>query len=131
MYSGYSIIAQTGLLSLVVLLSMPIIAGKNWNSLIFYTLGFVIISFVTLPFLWFKIHANPILWLVDSIVTSPSRLKLVTIWSLCVFAAVLLVLNQVSSGNQATTAIRKSFHFLIVAVFTTGDISISIDVERF
>ena len=123
-HSGYSTIAQTGLLSLVVLLSIPVITGKDWNSFIFYTSGLVMISFVTLPFLWFKIQTNPVLWLVDSIVTSPSRLKLVTIWSLCVFVAVLLVLNQVSSGNQATTAIRKSFHFLIVAVFTTGDISV-------
>ena len=113
-------IAQIGLYSLLILCSLPVLTGLNWNPLLFYFTGAGIIGCLTLPLLWIKIQSNPVMWLITSIVDSSSRLKLIGIWLLCIFAAVLVVFRQVWSGSQATTSVRKYFHFLIVIVFMTG-----------
>ena len=118
--SGYSTVAQIGLFSLVFLCSIPVLTGLNWKPVLFYLSGAAIIGCLTLPLLWMKIQSNPVTWLVMSILDSPSRLKLVGIWLMCLFGAFLVVARQVWSGSQATTSVRKCFHFLIVIVFMTG-----------
>ena len=94
-FSGYSTIAQTGLLSLILLCSLPVLTGLNWTPTTFYISGFAIVGFLTLPILWIKLNSNPVFWLINSIFSSENRLKLVSIWSFCILIAIAVVLKQV------------------------------------
>ena len=71
----------------------------------------------TLPFLWWKLKRNPVMWVLQTIFTSKSILGLFAIWSFCLTMAILLVILQAS---KATTATRKYFHGIVVVVFTSG-----------
>jgi hypothetical protein len=94
-FSGYSTIAQTGLLSLILLCSLPVLTGLDWTPTTFYISGFAIVGFLTLPILWIKLNSNAVFWLINSIFSSENRLKLVSIWSFCILIAIAVVLKQV------------------------------------
>ena len=113
-------ISQTGLLSLVLLCSVPTWTGLEWNPVLFYAAGSSVIGFTTIPFLWIRLNANPIVWALETILESPERIKLVLVWTACLAVALVVVGGQVLRGQQASTSVRKYFHFLVVAVYTSG-----------
>jgi hypothetical protein len=75
--SGYSLISQTGLLSLILLCSIPVLTGLKWSPASFYISGLSVIALVTLPLLWIRLKADPVSWVVETILTSADRMKLV------------------------------------------------------
>ena len=88
--------------------------------MLFYAAGSSVIGFTTIPFLWIRLNANPIVWVLETILESPERIKLVLVWTACLAVALVVVGGQVLRGQQASTSVRKYFHFLVVAVYTSG-----------
>jgi len=116
---SFNIIANVGLISVLVLCTVPYIPMLAFinSSTVFYLSGSSMILGLTLPYLWIRLMRNPVGWIIEYIWTTRHLLLLFFLWILCTLAAVLLVTKR---SAKASTAYRKYFHALIVIVFTSG-----------
>ncbi len=70
-----------------------------------------------LPYLWIKLQRDPVFWVLNYIWSHPGTLFLFVFWMGCTLLAIAIVRIQ---DTKATTTVRKYFHALVVAVFTSG-----------
>ncbi|CAH1987091.1 unnamed protein product [Acanthoscelides obtectus] len=106
------------------LLCVGLIAWLSYIFLIktpkrFYTMCFLIITFVFLLPLKMITGEYPILWIISLIDNIPT-IKLMMYWSFCTGVAILSVSNQIFYAKKASTGKRKIFHILCVAVYIPG-----------
>ncbi|XP_069870902.1 dolichol kinase [Dipodomys merriami] len=100
----------------------------TWASSIFFHLMTCVLGLgVVLPWLHWLIHKNPLLWLLQFLFQTETRIYLLAYWSLLATVACLVVLYQntkrsssESKKHQAPTITRKYFHFIVVATYIPG-----------
>ncbi|KAG3288134.1 dolichol kinase [Ictidomys tridecemlineatus] len=100
----------------------------TWASSIFFHLMTCVLGLgVVLPWLHWLIHRNPLLWLLQFLFQTETRIYLLAYWSLLATLACLVVLYQnakrsssESKKHQAPTITRKYFHFIVVATYIPG-----------
>ncbi|KAF0878774.1 dolichol kinase [Crocuta crocuta] len=100
----------------------------TWASSIFFHLMTCVLGLgVVLPWLHRLIHKNPLLWLLQFLFQTETRIYLLIYWSLLATLACLVVLYQnakrpssESKKHQAPTIARKYFHFIVVATYIPG-----------
>lgn len=100
----------------------------TWASSIFFHLMTGVLGLgVVLPWLHRLIHRNPLLWLLQFLFQTETRIYLLAYWSLLATFACLVVLYQnakrsssESKKHQAPTIARKYFHFIVVATYVPG-----------
>ncbi|KAM9325300.1 dolichol kinase [Gastrophryne carolinensis] len=101
--------------------------SSTWtSSLFFYLMTAVLGLGIFMPWLQYLIKRHPLFWLVEFLIQSKTRLYLLTFWTFLALTACVVVLYQNSkrSANskkpQASTIMRKYFHFLAVATYIPG-----------
>ncbi|XP_004640527.1 dolichol kinase [Octodon degus] len=100
----------------------------TWASSIFFHLMTCVLGLgVVLPWLHWLIHRNPVLWLLQFLFRTETRVYLLIYWSLLAMLACLVVLYQnakrsssESKKHQAPAITRKYFHFIVVATYIPG-----------
>ncbi|KAM6182083.1 dolichol kinase [Erethizon dorsatum] len=100
----------------------------TWASSIFFHLMTCVLGLgVVLPWLHWLIHRNPLLWLLQFLFRTETRIYLLAYWSLLAILACLVVLYQnakrsssESKKHQAPAITRKYFHFIVVATYIPG-----------
>ncbi|KAM5330882.1 dolichol kinase [Glossophaga mutica] len=100
----------------------------TWASSIFFHLMTCVLGLgVVLPWLHRLIRRNPLLWLLQFLFQTETRIYLLAYWSLLATFACLVVLYQnarrssaESKKHQAPTIARKYFHFIVVATYVPG-----------
>ncbi|XP_004613333.1 dolichol kinase [Sorex araneus] len=102
--------------------------SDTWASSIFFHLMSCVLGLgVVLPWLHRLIRRNPLLWLLQFLFQTDTRIYLLAYWSLLAALACLVVLYQnakrssaESKKHQAPTITRKYFHFIVVATYIPG-----------
>ncbi|TRY71837.1 hypothetical protein TCAL_00307 [Tigriopus californicus] len=119
---SFSIIGKTGLLACSVVCILPLLPGFKWcgKNTWFAPTGFTVLFGMAVPYLWFTLQRNPILWTMDQILNVRARVLLMICWALCLLIAVLKVQSQNEYGQKASTRTRKYFHVIMVMVYTSG-----------
>ncbi|KFO31913.1 dolichol kinase [Fukomys damarensis] len=100
----------------------------TWASSIFFHLMTCVLGLgVVLPWLHWLIHRNPLLWLLQFLCRTETRIYLLAYWSLLAILACLVVLYQnakrsasESKKHRAPAITRKYFHFIVVATYIPG-----------
>lgn len=100
----------------------------TWASSIFFHLMTCVLGLgVVLPWLHWLIRRNPLLWLLQFLFYTETRIYLLAYWSLLAAMACLVVLYQnakrsssESKKHKAPTITRKYFHFIVVATYIPG-----------
>ncbi|XP_020042925.1 dolichol kinase [Castor canadensis] len=100
----------------------------TWASSIFFHLMTCVLGLgVVLPWLHWLIRRNPLLWLLQFLFQTETRIYLLAYWSLLATLACLVVFYQnakrsssESKKHQAPTIARKYFHFIVVATYIPG-----------
>lgn len=100
----------------------------TWASSIFFHLMTCVLGLgVVLPWLQRLIHRNPLLWLLQFLFQTETRIYLLAYWSLLATFASLVVLyenakrsSSESKKHQAPIIVRKYFHFIVVATYIPG-----------
>uniref|UniRef100_A0A8D0H3D4 dolichol kinase n=1 Tax=Sphenodon punctatus TaxID=8508 RepID=A0A8D0H3D4_SPHPU len=99
----------------------------TWISSMFFHIMTVVLGLgVIMPWLYRLIRRNPLLWLFHFLVQTQTRVYLLVYWTLLAISACVVVLCQnakrssESKKHQASTIIRKYFHFLVVATYIPG-----------
>uniref|UniRef100_A0A9L0SHH1 dolichol kinase n=1 Tax=Equus caballus TaxID=9796 RepID=A0A9L0SHH1_HORSE len=100
----------------------------TWASSIFFHLMTCVLALgVVLPWLHRLIHRNPLLWLLQFLFQTNTRIYLLAYWTLLATLACQVVLYQnakrsssESKKHQAPTIARKYFHFIVVATYVPG-----------
>lgn len=100
----------------------------TWASSIFFHLMTCVLGLgVVLPWLHWLIHRNPLLWLLQFLFRTETRIYLLAYWSLLAILACLVVLYQnakrsasESKKHRAPAITRKYFHFIVVATYIPG-----------
>ncbi|XP_044259608.1 dolichol kinase [Tribolium madens] len=90
------------------------------SSFKFYTLtvgSFILIVLLPLQFL---MRINPLLWILNLIWDDVFANKVVVYWIFFSLVAILAVNLRIKKAQKASTAVRKIFHLLTVAVFIPG-----------
>jgi dolichol kinase len=116
----FNIIANVGLLSLLVLCSVSYIPMFDFinGSKTFFLTGFVMVFGLSLPYLWLHLQSNPIQWVLNYIWQSQNVLTLFMLWTIYTVIAIIFVMKPRS--ENASTVIRKYFHAMVVFVYTSG-----------
>lgn len=119
---SFSIIGKTGLLSCSVVCFLPQVPGFKWcgKNTWFAATGIAVLFGMAVPYLWYTLQRNPILWTLDQILDERARVLLMVFWMLCLLFAILKVQSQNEYGHKASTRTRKYFHVLMVMVYTSG-----------
>ncbi|KPP78762.1 dolichol kinase-like [Scleropages formosus] len=101
--------------------------SETWvSSLFFHTMAAVLGLGIIMPWLSLLIRRHPIMWLLDFVTLSRTRLYLLAYWVLLAILASALVLHQNykrtsgSKKHQASTVVRKYFHVIVVATYVPG-----------
>ncbi|KAM9206910.1 LOW QUALITY PROTEIN: dolichol kinase-like [Dugong dugon] len=100
----------------------------TWASSIFFHLMTCVLGLgVVLPWLHRLIHRNPLLWLLQFLFQTDTRIYLLAYWSLLATLACLVMLYQnakqsssETKKHRARTITRKYFHFTVVATYIPG-----------
>lgn len=100
----------------------------TWASSIFFHLMTCVLGLgVVLPWLHWLTRRNPLLWLLQFLFQTDTRVYLLAYWSLLAALACLVVLYQNAKRSsseckkhRAPTIARKYFHFLVVATYIPG-----------
>ncbi|XP_045324519.1 dolichol kinase [Leopardus geoffroyi] len=100
----------------------------TWASSVFFHLMTCVLGLgVVLPWLHRLIRKNPLLWLLQFLFQTETRIYLLVYWSLLATLACLVVFYQnakrsssESKKHQAPTIARKYFHFIVVATYIPG-----------
>ncbi|XP_069689568.1 dolichol kinase isoform X2 [Periplaneta americana] len=115
-----SVIMQVGLLGLLLISTTTYFFPQMRRPLPFYSLTLGVIFGFVIPFLQILLQENPVLWIVQLMLSNTTVGLLVIYWVICSGLAVLAVNFQIQGGEQASTMIRKYFHILAVLVFIPG-----------
>ncbi|XP_008824325.1 dolichol kinase [Nannospalax galili] len=100
----------------------------TWASSVFFHLMSCVLGLgVVLPWLHWLIRRNPLIWLLQFLFHTETRIYLLAYWSLLATMACLVVVYQnakrsssESKKHQAPTITRKYFHFIVVATYIPG-----------
>ncbi|KAH0615430.1 hypothetical protein JD844_004641 [Phrynosoma platyrhinos] len=101
-------------------------SGTWISSMFFHMMTAVLGLGVIMPWLYRLIKRNPMFWLYQFLSQTQTRVYLLAYWILLTVSACAVVLYQNaerSSGSkkhQASTIIRKYFHFIVVATYVPG-----------
>ncbi|XP_015222482.1 dolichol kinase [Lepisosteus oculatus] len=101
--------------------------SETWvSSLFFHMMTAVLGLGIIMPWLALLIRRHPLMWLIDFLLLSQNRLCLLAYWVLLAVLASLVVFHQNykrslgSKKHQASTVVRKYFHFIVVATYVPG-----------
>ncbi|XP_075761849.1 dolichol kinase [Pelodiscus sinensis] len=99
----------------------------TWTSSMFFHMMTAVLGLgVLMPWLYHLIRRNPLLWLLQFLIQTQTRVYLLVYWTLLAASACMVVLYQnskrssESKKHQASTITRKYFHFIVVATYTPG-----------
>ncbi|NWR33897.1 DOLK kinase, partial [Tachuris rubrigastra] len=101
-------------------------SGTWISSMFFHMMTAVLGLGVIMPWLYRLIHRNPLLWLLQFLFQTQTRLYLLVYWTLLAASACGVVFYQntkrssESKKHQASTITRKYFHFIVVATYVPG-----------
>ncbi|NXR12702.1 DOLK kinase, partial [Semnornis frantzii] len=101
-------------------------SGTWISSLFFHMMTAVLGLGVVMPWLYRVIQRNPLLWLLQFLFQTQTRVYLLLYWTCLAASACGVVFYQnakISSGckkHQASTITRKYFHFIVVATYVPG-----------
>ncbi|XP_001517971.3 dolichol kinase [Ornithorhynchus anatinus] len=126
----FLLVSVAGLVLLGVVLSalFVFVDSATWTASLFFhlTTGALVLG-VVLPWLGHLLRRNPLLWLVEFLLRTPTRIRLLAYWALLAAAACGLVWLQNSKRSsaeskkyRASTVTRKYFHCLVVATYVPG-----------
>ncbi|CAB3366779.1 Hypothetical predicted protein [Cloeon dipterum] len=115
-----TLILQTALLGLsVICILVTAFPGlRQLRPILALIVG--IMGGVVLPALFIIFRENPLLWILHFITDDIQRVYLMVYWVICCFFAVSSVRVQVQNKQHASSAVRKIFHVLILAVYLPG-----------
>ncbi|XP_059486401.1 dolichol kinase [Neocloeon triangulifer] len=115
-----TLILQTGLLGLsVICILVTAFPGlRQLRPILALIVG--IMGGAVLPALFIIFKENPILWMLHFITDDIQRVYLLLYWVMCCFFAITSVRVQVQNKQHASSAVRKIFHVLILAVYLPG-----------
>ncbi|KAG5834526.1 dolichol kinase [Anguilla rostrata] len=101
--------------------------SETWvSSLFFHMMTAVLALGIIMPWLSLLIRRHPLTWLLDFVTLNQKRLYLLAYWVLLAALASMVVLHQNyrrasgSKKHQASTVVRKYFHFIVVATYVPG-----------
>lgn len=101
-------------------------SGTWISSMFFHMMTAVLGLGVIMPWLYRLIRRNPLMWLFQFLLQTQTRVYLLAYWAVLATLACTVVLYQNSkrsSGSkkhQASTVIRKYFHFIVVVTYIPG-----------
>ncbi|XP_032563857.1 dolichol kinase [Chiroxiphia lanceolata] len=101
-------------------------SGTWISSMFFHMMTAVLGLGVIMPWLYRLIQRNPLLWLLQFLFQTETRLYLLVYWTLLAASACGVVFYQntkrssESKKHQASTITRKYFHFIVVATYVPG-----------
>lgn len=109
-----TIIIQIGLLGLILIAAIASKYQLKDRQFFILTAGITIFG-ILLPGKFF-IGSCPIIYAVILIASNFTALKIVLYWAVCVVLAFYFLSIQITANQRATTATRKVFHILAVAI---------------
>ncbi|XP_060746930.1 dolichol kinase isoform X2 [Tachysurus vachellii] len=120
-------VAGLVLLGLVFALLFLFMESETWAASVFFHVMTAVLGLgLLVPWLSLLTGHHPLIWILEFLTHSSTRLWLLAYWTFLVLVAVIVVLRQNiwrSEGTkkyQASTAVRKYFHLLIVLTFAPG-----------
>ncbi|XP_033851257.3 dolichol kinase-like [Acipenser ruthenus] len=125
----FLLVAVVGSLLLGIFFSLLFcfMESETWvSSLFFHMMTAVLGLGIILPWLALLIHRHPIMWLLDFMLHSQTRIYLLGYWVFLAALASVIVLHQnskrssMSKKHQASTLVRKYFHLIVVATYVPG-----------
>lgn len=121
------VLVGTLLLGVIFAVLFCFMESETWVSAVFfYTMSAVLGLGIIVPWLSLLIRRHPIMWLLDFLTRSQTRLYLLAYWVLLAALASVVVLHQNykrasgSKKHQASTVVRKYFHLIVVATYVPG-----------
>lgn len=124
----FLLVVVVGMVLIGIFFSTLFMDSGTWASSIFFHLMTCVLGLgVVLPWLHWLIHRNPLLWLLQFLFQTETRIYLLVYWFLLAVLACLVVLYQnakrsssESKKHQAPAITRKYFHFIVVATYIPG-----------
>lgn len=120
-------VAGLVLLGLVFSLLFLFMESETWAASAFFHVMTAVLGLgLLVPWLSLLTGHHPFIWILEFLTHSSGRLCLLAYWAFLVLAAVIVVVHQNTRRTestkkyQASTAVRKYFHFLIVLTFAPG-----------
>ncbi|XP_038637472.1 dolichol kinase [Scyliorhinus canicula] len=121
------IVVGTALLGLVFTILYCFVDSNTWVSSLIFHVTTVIFGSGTMALWFYRLTRNHLFaWLLNFLTSTRTRMYLLSYWVTLAFLAALIVFHQnckQSSGSKeykASTAMRKSFHIVIVATYIPG-----------
>lgn len=102
--------------------------SETWAASAFFHLMTGVLGLgLLVPWLSFLTGHHPFFWIFDFLTHDPSRFWLLAYWTFLILTAIVVVARQNTvespegaKKKQASSAVRKYFHFLIVLTFAPG-----------
>lgn len=120
-------VAGLVLLGLVFALLFLFMESETWAASAFFHVMTAVLGLgLLVPWLSLLTGYHPFIWLLEFLTHNSGRLWLLAYWTFLVLTAVIVVVRQnsrrseVTKKYQASTAVRKYFHLLIVLTFAPG-----------
>ncbi|XP_077288581.1 dolichol kinase [Arctopsyche grandis] len=112
-------ILEVGLLTVLLVVITLFNMRLKMNITKFFVVVFMYISLM-LATLHFTLRQSPILWIITYIFTDLKKILMIVYWAAASGLGTIAIATQTSIGSKASTARRKIFHILSVAVYLPG-----------
>ncbi|XP_049765380.1 dolichol kinase isoform X1 [Schistocerca cancellata] len=115
-----TVILQVGLVGVTVIcLGLWLVPALRATVGFYSICASVLIGLVIFP-LHIIMGASPVMWIIQLLFADVKTILMVCYWIACCAVAVAAIAVQIQAGKHASTATRKSFHILVVAVYVPG-----------
>lgn len=115
-----TVILQVGLVGVTIIcLGLWMVPALRTPTGFYSVSASVLIGLVIFP-LHIIIGASPVMWIINLLLADTKTILMVCYWIICCVVAVAAIAIQIQAGKHASTATRKSFHILVVAVYVPG-----------
>ncbi|CAH1373437.1 unnamed protein product [Tenebrio molitor] len=110
---------QVGLFGISTIIFLTYLCGIRSPTKFYILTGSVFVFTVLLP-LEILLKKNALLWILNLFWDDLQTSKVVLYWTVFSLVAIVSVNKRIKEAKKATTAVRKIFHVLTVAVFAPG-----------